>query len=228
MTVGAIKADFAIKAVATQQGLVVSQDKVDDEVMTLQAQTLQRGEKFRESEVRPRVQASLEKQMVLDWLQTHATVSIVDPKSEDEKVEEILGQSPEELAKSLADDEEVIAARDAAETSAEATRRRRQTRQRRLLRRLRMGLSGERRSEADAVRENRGAEARRGGPRLACFCEWARACVRIWLWWPQRVSDMARNCACGLWFHGESSGSAGGLLDTRIGAATLLRLRCDH
>ena len=54
-------------------------------------------------------------------MQTHATVSIVDPKSEDEKVEEILGQSPEELAKSLADDEEVIAARDAAEASAEAT-----------------------------------------------------------------------------------------------------------
>ena len=74
MTTGSIKADFAIKTVGQQQNLVVSQDKVDDEIMTLQAQSLQRGEKFKESEVRPKVAAQLEKTMVLDWLEEHAKV----------------------------------------------------------------------------------------------------------------------------------------------------------
>lgn len=103
MATNAIKGDFAIRAVAQQQGLSVSRDRVDDEVMTLQKTALQRGEKFKESEVRPKVQMTLEKTMVLDWLESHATVTIVDPKEED--VSEILGQSPEELADALRDDE---------------------------------------------------------------------------------------------------------------------------
>ena len=52
MTSNGIKGEFALKTVATQQSLLVPDDQVDDEVMTLQAQSLQRGEKFKESEVR--------------------------------------------------------------------------------------------------------------------------------------------------------------------------------
>ena len=66
--------------------------------MTLQAQALQRGEKFKESEVRPKVQQTLERTMVLDWLQSHAAITVVEPKGEDDAIEEMLGQSPEELA----------------------------------------------------------------------------------------------------------------------------------
>ena len=40
-----------------QQQLVVSEDEVEDEMMTLQAQALQRGEKFKPSEVKPNVEA---------------------------------------------------------------------------------------------------------------------------------------------------------------------------
>jgi len=98
MTTSKIKGDFAIKTVSMQQGLVVPQDKVDDEIMTLQAQALQRGEKFKESEVRPKVQQTLERTMVLDWLQSHAAITVVEPKGEDDAIEEMLGQSPEELA----------------------------------------------------------------------------------------------------------------------------------
>lgn len=57
-----IKGNLAVKAVGAAQGLVVPQNEVDDEVMTLQAQALQRGEKFKESEVRPQVE-----------MQAHAT-----------------------------------------------------------------------------------------------------------------------------------------------------------
>ncbi len=76
--------------------------------MTLQAQALQRGEKFKESETRPRVQQTLERQMVLDWLQSHAQITIVEPK--EESVEDILGQSPEELAATMKADEAAKAA----------------------------------------------------------------------------------------------------------------------
>ena len=72
MVSNAIKGDFAVNTVGQQQGLTVPRDRVDDECMTLQAQALQRGEKFKESEVRPKVQASLQKAMVLDWLEVHA------------------------------------------------------------------------------------------------------------------------------------------------------------
>ena len=58
---GYLKGNFAIKAVGMQQGLSVSQNEIDDEVMTLQAQALQRKEKFKESEVRPKVAAQLER-----------------------------------------------------------------------------------------------------------------------------------------------------------------------
>jgi len=99
MVVSKIKGDFAIKAISQQQGLVVPQDQVDDEIMTLQAQALQRGEKFKESETRPRVQQTLERQMVLDWLQSNARITIVEPA--EESVEDILGQSPEQLAAAM-------------------------------------------------------------------------------------------------------------------------------
>lgn len=46
-----MKGDFTLKHVAQQQGLVVSRNNVDEEVMALQSAALQRGEKFKESEV---------------------------------------------------------------------------------------------------------------------------------------------------------------------------------
>lgn len=96
MTELKLKSDFAIKTVSQQQGLMVSRDEVDEEMMTLQAQSLQRGEKFKESEVRPKVEQTIERNMVLSWLESHAKLELVDPK--EETPEEILGQSPEELA----------------------------------------------------------------------------------------------------------------------------------
>jgi FKBP-type peptidyl-prolyl cis-trans isomerase (trigger factor) len=102
MTENKIKSDFAIKTVSQQQGLMVSRDEVDEEIMTLQAQALQRGEKFKESEVRPKVEQTLERTMVLNWLQSHSKLSLVDPT--EESVEEILGQTPEELAEAMRDD----------------------------------------------------------------------------------------------------------------------------
>eukprot|EP00967_Tisochrysis_lutea_P073365 scaffold98222_cov28-Tisochrysis_lutea.AAC.1 len=96
-----VKADFALKTIGQQQGLTVSRDDVDDEVITIQAQMLQRGEKFKESEVRPRIEAQLERDMVLDWLQSQAQITEVEPgKATEETPEEILGASPEELAAS--------------------------------------------------------------------------------------------------------------------------------
>ena len=70
--------------------------------MTLQAQAMQRGEKFKESEARPKVEVQLEKMMTLDWLEGFATVNVVDPK--EQTPEELLGISPEELAASMQDD----------------------------------------------------------------------------------------------------------------------------
>jgi trigger factor len=98
-----IKTDFALKTVGEQQGLVVSRDEVDDEIMTLQAQALQRGEKFKESEVRPKVEAQIERSMVLNWLESNSKLAVVDPK--EETPEEILGQSPEDLAAKMRESE---------------------------------------------------------------------------------------------------------------------------
>ena len=50
-----MKGDFALKHIGQQQGLVVSRNDVDEEIMALQKGALQRGEKFKESEVRPKV-----------------------------------------------------------------------------------------------------------------------------------------------------------------------------
>merc|ERR1719453_2173344 len=102
MTELKLKSDFAIKTVSQQQGLMVSRDEVDEELMTLQAQSLQRGEKFKESEVRPQVEQTLERTMVLNWLESNAKLIIVDAK--EESVEEMLGQTPEELAEVMRDD----------------------------------------------------------------------------------------------------------------------------
>uniref|UniRef100_A0A7S3T6W3 peptidylprolyl isomerase n=1 Tax=Emiliania huxleyi TaxID=2903 RepID=A0A7S3T6W3_EMIHU len=52
-----VKADFSLKEVARQQGLSVSRDAVEDELVSMQAQAMQRGEKFKESEARPRIEA---------------------------------------------------------------------------------------------------------------------------------------------------------------------------
>ena len=104
-----IKGSFAIKGVAMQQGLSVAQNEVDDEVMTLQAQAVQRGEKFKESETRPRVEQQLEMNMVLGWLSSQGQVNLVDPK--EFNPEEVLGKTPEELAAELAADEAARAAK---------------------------------------------------------------------------------------------------------------------
>jgi hypothetical protein len=69
--------------------------------MTIQAQMLQRGDKFKESEVRPRVEAQLERSMVLDWLQSQAIITQVEPgEGALDTPEDLLGASPEELAAS--------------------------------------------------------------------------------------------------------------------------------
>ena len=54
-----MKGDFALKHIGQQQGLVVSRNAVDEEIMALQKGALQRGEKFKESEVRPKVHSPL-------------------------------------------------------------------------------------------------------------------------------------------------------------------------
>jgi FKBP-type peptidyl-prolyl cis-trans isomerase (trigger factor) len=100
MATASIKADFALKAVAMQQGLAVPEEQVEDELMTLQAQAVQRGEKFKPSQVRPKVQQQLEKNLILDWLAGFATITEVDAKDEAD-VSEILGATPEELAASM-------------------------------------------------------------------------------------------------------------------------------
>jgi len=64
----------------------------------MQAQAMQRGEKFKESEARPRIEAQMEREMVLDWLQAKATIKLVEPGEAEETPEDILGASPEELA----------------------------------------------------------------------------------------------------------------------------------
>lgn len=101
----AIKGNLAIQAVGAAQGLSVPQNELDDEVMMMQAQALQRGEKFKESEARPKVEAQLEKSMVLNWLESQSTINVV------EKVEfdpaEVLGASPEDLAAKLRAEEGV-------------------------------------------------------------------------------------------------------------------------
>ncbi len=98
-----VKADFSLKEICRQQGLSVPLDLIDDEVMTLQAQAVQRGEKFKESETRPKVEAQLERNMVLDWLAESATINLVEPGTLQETPEDILGANPEELAKEVAE-----------------------------------------------------------------------------------------------------------------------------
>lgn len=91
-----VATDFCLKEVARQQSLKVETAQVDDEIMTLQAQAMQRGEKFKESEVRPKVEAQLERKMVYDFLGKDATLTFVEPK--ELSAEEVLGATPEELA----------------------------------------------------------------------------------------------------------------------------------
>lgn len=113
-----IKGNLAVKAVGAAQGLVVPQNEVDDEVMTLQAQALQRGEKFKESEVRPQVEMQLEKKMVLDWLEAQGSIEVVAAKEFDPAEE--LGATPEELAAALAGKAAPEASSTAVATSPEA------------------------------------------------------------------------------------------------------------
>ena len=58
--------------------------------MTLQRGALQKGEKFKESEVRPKVEAQLEKDMVLNWLEERAKITTVEGEVE-VNVDEVLG-----------------------------------------------------------------------------------------------------------------------------------------
>uniref|UniRef100_A0A7S3FFI3 Trigger factor C-terminal domain-containing protein n=1 Tax=Haptolina ericina TaxID=156174 RepID=A0A7S3FFI3_9EUKA len=99
-----VKGDFALKHICQEQGLVVSRDEIDEEVMTLQRGALQKGEKFKESEVRPKVEAQLEKDMVLNWLEERAKITTVEGEVE-VNVDEVLGASPEELAKRVVSEE---------------------------------------------------------------------------------------------------------------------------
>ena len=97
-----VKADFALKEVSRQQNIEVTRDAIDEEMMSMRAQASQRGEKFKESEVRPRVAAALERGKVLDYLESKAVITEVEPGSKKEATdEEILGASPEELAASI-------------------------------------------------------------------------------------------------------------------------------
>merc|ERR1719352_433212 len=104
MCAAQVKGDFAIRHIMQQQSLVVDRARVDEEVMTLQAQAMQRGEKFKESETRPKVEAQLQKDMVLDWLEERSEVSVVDEKEFD--ATEALGATPEELAARVAETEQ--------------------------------------------------------------------------------------------------------------------------
>mmetsp|Transcript_142104 Transcript_142104/g.250603 ORF Transcript_142104/g.250603 Transcript_142104/m.250603 type:complete len:572 (-) Transcript_142104:113-1828(-) len=95
-----LKGNMAIDAIADQQGLKVDRNKVDEEIMALQAAAVQKKQKFKESEVRPQVEAKLHKDLVFDFLESHATVNMVDPKDVD--VSELMGVNPETLAKDMA------------------------------------------------------------------------------------------------------------------------------
>ena len=77
-----IKGDFALKELGRQQNLVVSEDEVEEEMMTLQAQALQRGEKFKPSEVKANVEAQLEKKMYLNYLQGVSEIILTDEEVE--------------------------------------------------------------------------------------------------------------------------------------------------
>jgi len=94
-----IKGDLALKEVGRQQGLEVTEEQIEDEMMTLQAQAVQRGEKFKPSEVRGKVEAQLEKNLLLGWLEQHANIDLVD--EEVETLDDILGATPEELAENV-------------------------------------------------------------------------------------------------------------------------------
>ena len=96
-----IKGDFALKELGRQQNLVVSEDEVEDEMMTLQAQALQRGEKFKPSEVKPNVEAQIEKKMYLNYLQSVSEIILTD--EEVETLDDLLGATPEQLAQSVKD-----------------------------------------------------------------------------------------------------------------------------
>ena len=96
-----IKGDFALKELGRQQNLVVSEDEVEEEMMTLQAQALQRGEKFKPSEVKANVEAQLEKKMYLNYLQGVSEIILTD--EEVETLDDLLGATPEELAQSVKD-----------------------------------------------------------------------------------------------------------------------------
>ncbi|KAL1526621.1 hypothetical protein AB1Y20_015325 [Prymnesium parvum] len=110
-----VKGDFALKHIAQQQGLVITRNRVDEEVMALQRGALQRGEKFKESEVRPKVEAQLEKDMVLEWLRERATIRFVEPtEGSEDDVAELLGGSPEELAARVMAEEKAAAGKNAA------------------------------------------------------------------------------------------------------------------
>ena len=70
--------------------------------MAIQAQTLQQGGKFKESEVRPQVEQQMERKMVLGWIESQGEVNLVDKiefNPEDE-----LGVSPEDLVEKLKTD----------------------------------------------------------------------------------------------------------------------------
>lgn len=111
LTEAGIKGNFAIRSIAKLEGLDPPEAAVDEEVMAQQARALQKGEKFKDSEVRPRVVAHLERMKVFDFLESFADITVIEPKDEETRTEELLGQSPEELGKKLAKKEAALQAK---------------------------------------------------------------------------------------------------------------------
>lgn len=102
-TVNRLKADLAIKAIARDEGLEVTRDEVDDELMMLRKQAMQMKQQFREKDARPRVEQHMQRTKVLDFLRSFGSVTLIEDDASDENiVEQELG-TPEELAARVTD-----------------------------------------------------------------------------------------------------------------------------
>jgi trigger factor len=95
-----VKGSLALQALLKNEGLTVSISEIDDELVNQKMQAQQKKEKFSESEMRPRVQETLEKYKALDYLKEKGTITYVDAEGELTE-EEIMGETAEELAERL-------------------------------------------------------------------------------------------------------------------------------
>jgi trigger factor len=95
-----VLADLMVAEVGRQQSLEVDQEAVNSEIVSRQAQAMQRGEKFKESEVRPRIEAGNQRAVVLDWLASKAEIAMVEKGTKKvDPLDELT--SPEELVKAI-------------------------------------------------------------------------------------------------------------------------------